>query len=48
MNILRLDRYFFIDHQFIKSFMKFIITLGTVMQIRSIHAHTEREMYMYR
>ena len=43
MNILCLDRYFFIHHQFIKSFMKYIIRLGIVMQIRSIHAHTERE-----
>ena len=46
MNIMCLDRYFFIHHQFIKSFMKYIIRRGIVMQIRSIHARTQRDVYV--
>ena len=46
INILCLDRYFFIYRQLIKSFMKYIIRRGIFMQIHSIRAHTERDVYV--
>jgi hypothetical protein len=46
INILCLNRHFFIHHQFIKSFMKYIIRRAIVMQIYSIHAHIQRDVYV--